>query len=570
VIAAGIALWATRTSEATAAMDTHKTLVDEVKAAYDAAGQSVANMSKEIKDRLAFDALASLDGLKAGIAETTTAFQKQIDLIGAEAADSPLAPMIDEFKKGEIGITELINKFAEFAVAHPELAADLKPLQDSAKAVEEQTKALAKANDIIDLFTGKIDDATYKARRAAAEGFEVVTKAADATTTAVKKTNEEIEKVGKTVAVHRGTEVQLFDIDPNTGAAIARVTEEATKAATAVDDVGTKSDTTKPKVEALGNTILGTTTTIVNVKEALGHAATEITNVATATDAAVVQLAAADASTGELFVNASNNAAGLNTVIDQTSTAVGGLHTAIETTSTAIAGLKTTVADVDTTETANAMVTPFKTVATAITSIMGGVGLVVRTGFAALSLAISSMTTSISSSIDRLLTKLRAAAAEARALQSQTSSSSSARKAGGGYIRGPGTSISDSIPAWLSDGEFVMRTAAVRKYGVGFMAMLNSMRLPLNLLRGFNAGGLARSLSSGLQVPRFAGGGAVTAPAGSGFTNPVSLNFQLANGGQQTFVVMAQPDAPAQMVEFARNAARNSTGRSQSWKGRGG
>lgn len=36
--------------------------------------------------------------------------------------------------------------------------------------------------------------------------------------------------------------------------------------------------------------------------------------------------------------------------------------------------------------------------------------------------------------------------------------------AGGGYVSGPGTSTSDSIPARLSDGEYVVRASATRKY----------------------------------------------------------------------------------------------------------
>lgn len=47
----------------------------------------------------------------------------------------------------------------------------------------------------------------------------------------------------------------------------------------------------------------------------------------------------------------------------------------------------------------------------------------------------------------------------------------------GGQVRGPGTSTSDSIPAWLSDGEFVMRAAAVKKYGLGKMHAMNAMKL---------------------------------------------------------------------------------------------
>lgn len=45
-----------------------------------------------------------------------------------------------------------------------------------------------------------------------------------------------------------------------------------------------------------------------------------------------------------------------------------------------------------------------------------------------------------------------------------------------GPVRGPGSKTSDSIPARLSAGEYVVRAAAVDKYGVGFMHDVNAMR----------------------------------------------------------------------------------------------
>lgn len=48
--------------------------------------------------------------------------------------------------------------------------------------------------------------------------------------------------------------------------------------------------------------------------------------------------------------------------------------------------------------------------------------------------------------------------------------------ADGGHILGPGTGTSDSIPAWLSNGEYVIKAAAVAKYGAAFFHQLNTMR----------------------------------------------------------------------------------------------
>ena len=47
-------------------------------------------------------------------------------------------------------------------------------------------------------------------------------------------------------------------------------------------------------------------------------------------------------------------------------------------------------------------------------------------------------------------------------------------KAGGGFITGPGTATSDSIPAMLSDGEYVINADAVRKIGVPTLNAINT------------------------------------------------------------------------------------------------
>ncbi len=68
------------------------------------------------------------------------------------------------------------------------------------------------------------------------------------------------------------------------------------------------------------------------------------------------------------------------------------------------------------------------------------------------------------------------------------------KAAGGGLIRGPGTGTSDSIPARLSDHEFVVRAAVVRQPGVlDFLHELNadgSLVLRRRGVRGFAEGGL--------------------------------------------------------------------------------
>lgn len=74
--------------------------------------------------------------------------------------------------------------------------------------------------------------------------------------------------------------------------------------------------------------------------------------------------------------------------------------------------------------------------------------------------------------------------------------------AGGGSVRGPGTGTSDSVPAMLSNGEYVIRSASVRQYGHGFLDAIN---------RGvakFAQGGPVGSRTP--SVPTSSGSGSVT------------------------------------------------------------
>ena len=63
----------------------------------------------------------------------------------------------------------------------------------------------------------------------------------------------------------------------------------------------------------------------------------------------------------------------------------------------------------------------------------------------------------------------------------------------GGYVSGPGGPTSDSIAARISNGEYVVRAAAVSKYGVGFFDRLNQMQSPR-----FASGGYVAPASTGM------------------------------------------------------------------------
>lgn len=114
------------------------------------------------------------------------------------------------------------------------------------------------------------------------------------------------------------------------------------------------------------------------------------------------------------------------------------------------------------------------------------------------------------------------------------------KNATGGLIKGPGTGTSDSILSRLSNGEFVVRAAAVQKFGVSNLEAINSMRLP-SATGGVSPRALpvARSLPAANQNAR---------PAANA-SGPASVTFG-------NIIVQGGANASAQDIrkEFSREA----------------
>ncbi|EIP99442.1 hypothetical protein OpiT1DRAFT_03959 [Opitutaceae bacterium TAV1] len=96
----------------------------------------------------------------------------------------------------------------------------------------------------------------------------------------------------------------------------------------------------------------------------------------------------------------------------------------------------------------------------------------------------------------------------------------------GGLVRGPGTGTSDSVPARLSDGEYVVRSAAVDYYGTDLMDAINAGALDLS------AG--VEAIPAPLTQPSTVSGGgsysSTTTDAGAGGGQPaVNLNVAFFN-----------------------------------------
>lgn len=104
--------------------------------------------------------------------------------------------------------------------------------------------------------------------------------------------------------------------------------------------------------------------------------------------------------------------------------------------------------------------------------------------------------------------------------------------ADGGHVAGPGSSTSDSIPAMLSNGEFVVNAAATKKHGA-LLAAINSGRVA-RLATGGMVGPAATSskLSSG-------------AAAGTNVTQAVTVNMHAQGGNPQQNADLANKTAKA-------------------------
>lgn len=104
----------------------------------------------------------------------------------------------------------------------------------------------------------------------------------------------------------------------------------------------------------------------------------------------------------------------------------------------------------------------------------------------------------------------------------------------GGYISGPGSGTSDSIPALLSNGEYVIRAAAVRKLGKNALDLMNS----------------------GIAIPRFADGGLVGAVSSMQSASPQNLGSLDISLGGETIQVFANSSQADQLRMAAKKFGR--------------
>ena len=123
----------------------------------------------------------------------------------------------------------------------------------------------------------------------------------------------------------------------------------------------------------------------------------------------------------------------------------------------------------------------------------------------------------------------------------------------GGLVGGPGGI--DNVPAWLTSGEYVIRKEAVRKWGTGFLSMLNNgvgSLLPKMLGKGgrmrFAAGGMVPGISTNSQPVNI--GGTQTTLKNVNVVDPSLMEKVLTSDTMENVILNIIKDNSATVMEF--------------------
>ncbi|TPM31784.1 hypothetical protein [Mesorhizobium sp. B2-3-5] len=487
VVAGGIAIWATRTDEATAALRVHDDLIGKVGNAYDEAGRKVAAMTQQMKDQ----ALIALRNNRPALADSLTnevenakaalqLFDQQLPFAG-DAIDA----LNKQVETGKIGWAEYAKQIAALGAAHPELGALAQELIDTTKPVVDLSNKLGEADDWTKTLSGSMTDAQFAAAQAARgiAGYGAAAQKAgndaaaglDKSGAAADGAKGRVEALGQTITVFRGggpggqLSKEVFDV---------------------VDGVARRADQSKAALD-------GVAASGQSAADKLKNVSTEVTNSVQAVPDAIRPDAAAAAVDG----------------------IVGDVGKIAPAAQDAASGVSDALGSIDASgaaAAAEAFAAPFTSLPGQISTIISGIQSLVQGGFANLAATVSSLASQIRSEIAQIISALQAAVAQAQQLRAQASSYSSSSSGGGsqggfavgGHVVGAGGPTTDSILARLSNGEFVIQARAVQQFGVDFFNMLNHGIMPsLRGLRGFSIGGFVDNFTQSMAIPAYAGGG---------------------------------------------------------------
>lgn len=129
------------------------------------------------------------------------------------------------------------------------------------------------------------------------------------------------------------------------------------------------------------------------------------------------------------------------------------------------------------------------------------------------------------------------------------------KAAGGGSIMGAGTGTSDSIPAMLSNGEYVLTASAVSRLGIPFLDKLNAGDLP-----GYSSGG---PVLSGSYAGNYSGGSGEN--AGGFMERVINIVMNISTMDADSFRDFLERGGSDVMRQVAYEADRNFAGDTGVW-----
>ncbi|TBA16105.1 hypothetical protein [Rhizobium ruizarguesonis] len=563
VLAAAALYLATRQSDAVTATENHKQALAELDAAIAQVKAGVPGAAEQLKELAA----SHLDAARAAIENAKAQLAMRQEALAAvkQSADlSAVGPM------------------------EKRLGVDIDPAQQRLDAAQKQ----------LDVATQRLQEIQTKIDTAASAATNAVTAPVKATSAAVDDATRKVEQLGRTITVHTtdgGKMVQqMFDLVDG----IAKAADVSKQSLDGVSESAAKAGENVAKVkDDVSNLIIHVPDELKGqptVADAMTQGLSDVPAAAkAAADGVIAEVSRVpQAVAGALSGGVQQGQGGTGTGGDgtqQQAQPTGGIAdtlakpfeeardriaaalvavptaviTALQTVQTAVAEGGAALGD--------ALVAPFENMATKIAEILERMTAAVRTQFDAMLAAVNSAVAQLQSavaSLESLAARAEAAASRARSATSNVGNGLATgglvgRFAGGGRVSGPGTSTSDSIPARLSVGEFVIRASAVGKYGAELFAMLNRGLLPVDFLDRlkFAAGGAVSALTGGMGMPRlvpaFADGGQVAATGG----RPINLTFD-----GQSYQMIAPEDVADRLAKHQGRQGLRKAGKKPSWR----
>lgn len=527
--------------------------------------------------------------LKAGVPEAA----EEVKKLGDEALIS--AEKLLELAKAELAAAKAVLEATQASLE----ASATGQLEERLGALEGPTQRLRDALNEVAEAQQNIVDLQAKIAGALEAPFESIAESAEQATEAIKPLSQEVSNLPKvtrhgaeaveqlssqiaglpTVTRHGGEAAKKLAEDV---AAIPQATSEAGEGFEALEDNLRQVPSAAPATESIVSGLedipaaatsaqtaattaftaiqTGAQTTALSVQTSFANLFSPTfwqgfqTGAQTAFAAVQEAAAAASASLGETFaaLSAEGLLAGLQQVASEVEAAFASAAAAV------IGEFNALVQGAQ--SAARGIVSAFNGLGTTLRSVFAGIVSAIKSQFAELESAVRSLV----SRLEAELARLRAAIAAARA-EAGSGGTGGGTLAGGGMVHGPGTATSDSIPAWLSRGEFVVRAKAVQHYGPALLRAINGIRLPRDAFQGFSLGGLVEGLSRSLTVlPKgFAMGGLVPQVASAGAGRTVNVNLSM---GGQSFAMLADEVVANKLIRVATGQKMRAAGKTPPWR----